>query len=66
MVLAGITMVVVTMYVYVVPFLYHTQHPVIFACYFLYGHYLLIMVSFNYFCGVYTNPGAAPKVGQSL
>ena len=55
-------MVVTTMYVYVVPFLYQTQHPLIFALYVLYGHYLLIMICFNYFSGVYTRPGTAPKV----
>lgn len=62
LVIAGITMVVTTMYIYVVPFLYATQHPVFFACYFTYGHYLLVMICFNYFCGVYTDPGTAPKV----
>ena len=62
MVLAGISMVVSTMYLYMVPFLYNTQHPVSFACYFIYGHYLLIMICFNYFSGVYTDPGSAPKV----
>ncbi len=55
-------MVAVTMYVYVVPFLYHTQHPLIFAMYFIYGNYLLVMICFNYFSGVYTKPGSAPKV----
>lgn len=55
-------MVVTTMYVYVVPFLYKTQHPVFFACYFIYGHYLLVMICFNYFSGVYTDSGSVPKV----
>lgn len=66
LVLAGISMVVTTMYVYMVPFLYHTQNPLIFALYFIYGNYLFVMICFNYFCGVYTSPGAAPKVSQAL
>jgi hypothetical protein len=61
LVIAGISMVVSTMYIYVVPFLYATQHPTMFTLYVLYGHYLLVMICFNYFSGVYTNPGAAPK-----
>ena len=63
LVLAGISMVVSTMYIYIVPYLYATQHPILFALYVLYGHYLLVMICFNYFSGVYTNPGAAPRVG---
>lgn len=62
LVLAGITMVVSTMYIYVVPYLWATQHPIMFTLYVLYGHYLLVMICFNYFCGVYTSPGTAPKV----
>ena len=62
LVLVGITMVVSTMYIYVVPYLYTTQHPVMFTLYVIYGHYLLVMICFNYFSGVYTNPGAAPRV----
>ena len=62
LVLVGITMVVSTMYIYVVPYLYATQHPIMFTLYVLYGHYLLVMICFNYFSGVYTNPGAAPRV----
>lgn len=62
LVLAGISMVVTTMYVYMVPFLYSTQHPASFAFYFVYGNYLVMMICFNYFCGVYTDPGTAPKV----
>ena len=59
-------MVVSTMYIYVVPYLYETQHPVMFTLYVLYGHYLLVMICFNYFSGVYTNPGTAPRVGTCI
>jgi len=62
LVLIGISMVVTTMYLYVVPFLYATQNSFFFTCYLIYGNYLLVMICFNYFSGVYTDPGTAPKV----
>ncbi len=62
LVLTGISAVAWTMYVYIVPFLYQTQHPMIFALYFIYGHYLLMNICYHYYRGVYTSPGTAPKV----
>lgn len=62
LVLIGISTVVSTFYVYILPFLWQVQHPLIFALYIIYGHYLLINVCFHYFMGVRTDPGRAPKV----
>ena len=45
-----------------VPFLYKTESGPVFAFYFVYGHYLLINITFHYFKGVYTNPGNSQKV----
>ncbi|XP_064382151.1 palmitoyltransferase ZDHHC16-like [Halichondria panicea] len=61
LVLCGISMVVGTYYICVVPFLYATQHPLMFTLYVIYGHYILVMICFNYFSGVCTSPGKAPR-----
>ena len=63
LVLVGISTVVGTFYSFIVPYLWLVQHPLIFSLYMVYGHYLLINVCYHYFRGVYTDPGAAPKVG---
>ena len=55
-------MVVFTFYTYMVPFLYKTESGPIFTFYFIYGHYLLINITFHYFKGVYTDPGKSIKV----
>ena len=57
-------MVVGTYYICVVPFLYATQHPLMFTLYVIYGHYILVMICFNYFSGVCTSPGKAPRVSR--
>ena len=62
LVLIGISTVVSTFYIYILPYLWRVQHPLSFLLYVLYGHYLLVNVCFHYFKGVYTDPGAAPKV----
>ena len=62
LVLFGISVVVYTFYTYMVPFLYKTESGPMFSFYFIYGHYLLINISFHYMKGVYTDPGRVPKV----
>ena len=62
LVLAGISLVVTTFYMYIMPYLWRVQHPFWFTVYVAYGHYLLLSISFHYYRGVYTDPGAAPKV----
>lgn len=62
LVIAGISLVVTTFYMYVIPYLWRVQHPFWFTVYLAYGHYLLLSISFHYFRGVYTDPGTAPKI----
>lgn len=65
MVTVGITTVVVTFYCYVMPMLW-MGNSVVFTVYMIYGHYLLINIIFNYYMGVFTNPGNPPKVSYSV
>lgn len=62
LVLMGISTVVATMYLHLVPYMWATYHPLVFTAYITYGHYLLVNICFHYFKGVYTSPGSAPKV----
>ena len=50
------------MYLYLVPYMWRTYHPLTFTVYITYGHYLLVNICYHYFKGVYTSPGWAPKV----
>ncbi|KAL5471524.1 hypothetical protein EMCRGX_G029647 [Ephydatia muelleri] len=62
LVLLGISTVVGTMYLYLVPYMWRTYHPLTFTVYITYGHYLLVNICYHYFKGVYTSPGWAPKI----
>lgn len=57
---------VATMYLYIVPYMWTTYHPLTFIIYVTYGHYLLVNICFHYFKGVYTSPGWAPKVRKGV
>jgi ribosomal protein L40E len=61
LVIIGISLVVFTFYVYMMPFVYHTENGLVFTFYFILGNYLLINIVFHYFSGVYTNPGQTIK-----
>ena len=64
LVIGLITTVVVLFYICIMPIVLENYYSIYAYIHLIYGHYLLVMISFHYFKAVTTKSGAPSKVND--